>query len=234
MKRSGMNTAVSEIVIAKMVNATSADPSYDALIGSLPISMWRTMFSSITMASSTTKPTASVSAISDRLSSEYPNRYITAKVPISDIGSARLGMFVAEMLRRNTEITMMARNSVSISVNLTSPTDSSIEIDLSYSVCTSTLGGISARSLATRSFTPLATATVLVPGWRWIASTTARSPLYQLATLLFSTLSSTVPSSSRWTGAPLRYATTIWRNSEAFWSWPFALIVDALLGPQRV
>ncbi len=33
----------------------------------LPISMWRTMFSSITMASSTTKPTDSVSAISDRL-----------------------------------------------------------------------------------------------------------------------------------------------------------------------
>ncbi len=33
----------------------------------LPISMWRTMFSSMTMASSTTKPTESVSAISERL-----------------------------------------------------------------------------------------------------------------------------------------------------------------------
>ena len=32
-----------------------------------PISMWRTMFSSMTMASSTTKPTESVSAMSDRL-----------------------------------------------------------------------------------------------------------------------------------------------------------------------
>ena len=70
MKSSGMNTAVSEIVIAKMVKATSSDPSYAAFVGSLPISICRTMFSSITMASSTTKPTASVSAISDRLSSE--------------------------------------------------------------------------------------------------------------------------------------------------------------------
>ncbi len=89
------------------------------------------MFSSMTMASSTTKPTARVSAISDRLSSEYPNMYITANVPMSDIGSARLGMIVAEMFRRNTKITMITRKSVSISVNFTSPTDSSIEIDRS-------------------------------------------------------------------------------------------------------
>ncbi len=33
------------------------------------------------------------------------------------------------------------------------------------------------------------TAMVLEPGWRWIASTMARLPLYQLATYLFSTLS---------------------------------------------
>ena len=32
-----------------------------------PISMWRTIFSSMTMASSTTNPTESVSAISERL-----------------------------------------------------------------------------------------------------------------------------------------------------------------------
>ena len=37
-------------------------------MGVLPISMWRTTFSSITMVLSTTKPTLSVSAISDRLS----------------------------------------------------------------------------------------------------------------------------------------------------------------------
>ncbi len=66
--RIGMKTAVSEIVIERIVKPTSAAPSTAARIGGFPISMWRTMFSSITIASSTTKPTASVSAISDRLS----------------------------------------------------------------------------------------------------------------------------------------------------------------------
>ncbi len=66
--RIGIKTAVSEIVMDKMVNPTSAAPSIAARIGGFPISMWRTMFSSITIASSTTKPTASVSAISDKLS----------------------------------------------------------------------------------------------------------------------------------------------------------------------
>ena len=63
-----MKTAASEIVIERIVKPTSAAPSIAACIGGFPISMWRTMFSSITIASSTTKPTASVSAISDRLS----------------------------------------------------------------------------------------------------------------------------------------------------------------------
>ena len=68
MKRTGMKIATSETVIATMVNATSFEPSYAACLGGLPISMCRTMFSSITMVLSTTKPTLRVSAISDRLS----------------------------------------------------------------------------------------------------------------------------------------------------------------------
>ena len=68
MNSSGMKTAVSEIVIDRIVKPISFDPSSAACSGGFPISMWRTMFSSITIASSTTKPTASVSAISDRLS----------------------------------------------------------------------------------------------------------------------------------------------------------------------
>jgi hypothetical protein len=70
MKSSGRNTAASESVIESTVNATSSAPSCAAVIASFPISRWRTMFSSTTIASSTTKPTASVSAMSDRLSSE--------------------------------------------------------------------------------------------------------------------------------------------------------------------
>ena len=69
MNSTGMNTAASESVIERIVKPISRAPSRAACMRGLPISMWRTMFSRITMASSTTKPTESVSAISERLSS---------------------------------------------------------------------------------------------------------------------------------------------------------------------
>ena len=69
MNSTGMNTAPSEQVIEMMVKPISREPRSAACIGRSPASMCRTMFSSMTMASSTTKPTASVSAMSDRLSS---------------------------------------------------------------------------------------------------------------------------------------------------------------------
>ena len=68
MKNTGKNTAASEIVMDKMVNPISREPLSAASITPSPISMCRTMFSSITIASSTTKPTESVNAISDKLS----------------------------------------------------------------------------------------------------------------------------------------------------------------------
>src|SRR5690606_40817709 len=67
------------------------------------------MFSSMTMASSTTKPVAMVSAISVRLLMVKPARYITAKVPISDSGTTTEGMMVADSLRRNRKVTITTR-----------------------------------------------------------------------------------------------------------------------------
>ena len=66
--RSGIRTATSETEIEMMVKPISAEPFNAASNGFSPSSMWRVMFSSITIASSTTKPTAIVNAISDRLS----------------------------------------------------------------------------------------------------------------------------------------------------------------------
>ena len=68
MNSTGMNTADSDSVMETMVKPISFEPLNAASIGGSPFSMWRTMFSSMTMASSTTKPTHSVSAMSDRLS----------------------------------------------------------------------------------------------------------------------------------------------------------------------
>ena len=63
-----MNTAISDIEIDRMVKPIWPAPFRAASIGVAPSSMSRTMFSIMTMASSTTKPTAIVSAISERLS----------------------------------------------------------------------------------------------------------------------------------------------------------------------
>ena len=67
-KSTGMNTATSESVIEITVNVISRLPLIAASITGSPRSMWRTMFSSTTIASSTTKPTARVSAMRERLS----------------------------------------------------------------------------------------------------------------------------------------------------------------------
>ena len=68
MKKIGMNTATSDSEIDRIVKPISRDPMIAALNGSIPPSTWRTMFSSITTASSTTRPTASVIASSEMLS----------------------------------------------------------------------------------------------------------------------------------------------------------------------
>src|SRR6202044_1235533 len=72
------------------------------------------------MASSTTKPTAMVSAIKDKLSRLKLRTYIIAAVPSSASGTVTPGMMVAQALRRNRKITMTTSAMVRTSVNSTS------------------------------------------------------------------------------------------------------------------
>src|SRR5260221_8899347 len=74
----------------------------------------------MTMASSTTKPVAIVSAIRVRLLIEKSARYITPKVPTRDSGTATLGMMVAGILRRNRKITITTSTTASINSNFRS------------------------------------------------------------------------------------------------------------------
>ena len=73
-------------------------------MGGMPSSMWRWMFSSITIASSTTRPMASTMASSVSVLMEKPNSAITAKAPISEIGMVTIGMIVALSERRNRKM----------------------------------------------------------------------------------------------------------------------------------
>jgi hypothetical protein len=72
--RIGMKTAIKEMLIDITVNPISFAPFSAACIGVSPCSRCRVMFSITTIASSTTNPVAMVSAISERLSTLYPNR----------------------------------------------------------------------------------------------------------------------------------------------------------------
>ena len=74
ISNSGMKTATSEILIESTVKPISRAPLIADCRGVVPASRWRKMFSTTTMASSTTKPTAMVIAISDRLSRLKPAR----------------------------------------------------------------------------------------------------------------------------------------------------------------
>ena len=65
-----MKTAINETVMETTVKPICRAPSIAARSGGRPRSRSRVMFSIMTMASSTTKPTEMVSAISERLSSE--------------------------------------------------------------------------------------------------------------------------------------------------------------------
>ena len=68
MNTSGMKTAASETVIARIVKLISRAERIVASSAPMPVSISRTVFSRKTIASSTRNPIASVIAISDRLS----------------------------------------------------------------------------------------------------------------------------------------------------------------------
>ncbi len=115
-----------------MVKPISLAPFRAAWNGFSPCSMRRQMASTMTMASSTTKPTAIDRAISDRLSSEKPAGSITAAVASSESGITALGMIVARTFLRNRKITATTSAMVISRVISTSPTEARIVWVLSW------------------------------------------------------------------------------------------------------
>src|SRR5215831_14301914 len=96
MNRIGIKTAASDRVMETMVKPISFDPLSAASRGFSPISMWRTMFSSMTMASSTTNPTERMRAIIEMLFMLKFSKYMTENVPRMENGRAMAGIMVAD------------------------------------------------------------------------------------------------------------------------------------------
>src|SRR5262245_10013726 len=149
--------------------------------------MCLTMFSSMTIVSSTMKPTHSVSAINERLSRLKLSRYITANVAMMEMGSVTLGMKVADRFRRKMKMTATTRKNVSQSVILTSCTDSRIVAERSVRTSSDTDGGSDSRNEGISRLIWSTTSTTLVPGCLKMVRLMVRSPLYQLADLSCST-----------------------------------------------
>ena len=160
------------------------------------------MFSITTIASSTTKPVAMVSAISVRLLMLKPAMYMTPNVPTSESGTATLGMRVALALRRKTKITSTTRTTASSSSNMTSCTEARIVTVRSVTSCTSTEAGSAAVSEGRRLFTRSTTSITLAPGWRCTLTMIAGVVFIHAASFAFSAPSVTSATSESRIGAP--------------------------------
>jgi hypothetical protein len=160
------------------------------------------MFSIITIASSTTKPVAMVSAISDRLSRLKPSRYMIASVPTNDSGTDRLGMTVAGMLRRNRKITSTTSAMDRPSSNSTSETEARIVVVRSVSGVTVTAPGRLLCRLGSSALMLSTTAMTFAPGCRSTFTMIAGVVFIHAPSLVFSGASTTVATSDSFTGAP--------------------------------
>ena len=116
----GAYTAASVIVMATIGPTSSRAASIAAWNVPFPLCRCRSTFSTITIASSTTRPTERTMASSVRRLIVNPATSIRNTAPTREIGIATTGMIRARIEPRNRKITTITINSVSESVVRTS------------------------------------------------------------------------------------------------------------------
>jgi hypothetical protein len=163
MKATGTNTAMIEKVVAATAMAISLVPSCEACTWSLPISMWRTMFSRTTMASSIRIPMASDRPRSDMVFRVNPNAQTAMKEESTETGRARPVMTVERQELRKRKTTRMVRIAPSTSASWTLLTELSTRSPASRTISRLTPWGRVGRRRSTAVFTSLATRVVLTP-----------------------------------------------------------------------
>ncbi len=103
----GTNTAISDRDVATIGADTSRIASTVASFADMPFSIFCATASTTTMASSTTMPIASTSPSKDSVLMENPSSGNTAKVPMSDTGTASVGISVERTFCRKMKTTKM-------------------------------------------------------------------------------------------------------------------------------
>ncbi len=127
MNEVGTKTPINTRAIAISAPDTSSIVACAASRGESPFSSisWA-IFSTTTMASSTTMPIASTSPKSERLFSENPNARSAANEPTSETGIATIGISAARQLWRKMRTTSATSTIASNSVRSTAEIDFSI------------------------------------------------------------------------------------------------------------
>ena len=116
----GTNTEISTIAMPTTGPDTSTMACFVASSGVSPCSMWCSTASTTTIASSTTMPIASTRPNIVSVLIENPIIAKAANVPISETGTASIGMKVARKFPRKRNTTRMTRMTASNSVWSTS------------------------------------------------------------------------------------------------------------------
>ena len=120
MKATGMNTATIEKVVAATARPISAVPCSAAVTRSAPRSMWRTMFSRTTMASSISTPMAKDRPNSVMKFRVKPHSHTAMKAVSTEVGrdSAVISVERQEFRNRYTTNTVSTAPSTSASITL--------------------------------------------------------------------------------------------------------------------
>ena len=161
----GTKTATRTSEVATTAPATSFMAMEAALCGSeIPSVMWRCTFSMTTMASSTTRPVASVSPKRVRVLIEKPKIFTNAKVPMRETGIVIAGIKVLRQSCRKMKITSTTRIIASISVYRTSLIDSPTTVVVSNATAYLIPGGKRFERRSSSAFAALSTARALALG----------------------------------------------------------------------
>ena len=173
------------------------------------------MFSRTTMASSISRPTHRLNAISVTMFSEKPNRSMKKKVPTSAMGSVRPVMTVERQEFRNRKTMPTVSKAPSTSVRCTLATATRMGRELSRTTSTAMPGGSSFFSACAAFCRPSTTSMVFSPWFFTTSRAIMRWPLKRASDSTSSgpsTTSATCHSLMGWGEAPRR-ATTMSRNS---------------------
>jgi hypothetical protein len=211
MNRSGMKAAIKDTEIDTTVKPIWRAPTSAASSRPIPASMLRWMFSIITIASSTTKPTEMVIAISERLSSVKPASHMAAQVPASDKGTVMPAATVGVARRRNKKTTIITSAMAIIKVRWISLIEARIVRVRSAITSMFTPAGIKRFNCGISAFTRSTVSMTLALACLVTRSSTAGFRLYQPAARLLRTPRSICAICESLTTVPFAAVTTMSR-----------------------